>query len=66
MQVTRMSLPFCFNERVIEFCNGLCWHPEKPLTELVLSYGFKDCEARVATVDATEVDFMLERGHVYD
>jgi hypothetical protein len=65
MRVTRMSLPFCFHERVIEFCNGMCWAPETPLAELVISYGFKDSEARIATISADEVDAMLEDGHVF-
>jgi hypothetical protein len=65
MRVTRMSLPFCFNERVIEFCGGMCWAPETPQADLVISYGFKDNEARIGTVDAAEVERALERGHVY-
>jgi len=65
MRVLRMSLPFCFNERVIEFCGGMCWAPGTPQADLVISYGFKDNEARIATVDAAEVDRALERGHVY-
>jgi glycosyltransferase involved in cell wall biosynthesis len=66
MRVTRMSLPFCFNEQVIEFCGGMCWNAETPLAELVISYGYKDNEARIATVSADEVDSMLERGHDFN
>jgi len=65
MSVTRMSLPFCFHDRVIEFCAGMCWHPEKPLAELIVSYGYRDSEARIGVLDAVEVDRALEQGHVY-
>jgi tetratricopeptide (TPR) repeat protein len=65
MSVRRMSLPFCFHDRVIEFCGGMCWAPEAPLAELVVSYGYRDNEARIATVNADEVDRLLDQGHVY-
>jgi hypothetical protein len=43
----------------------MCWAPETPLAELVLSYGYKDCEARLAVVSADDVDAMLEDGHAF-
>lgn len=49
-----LSLPFVFNDRVIEFAAGLARHPTKKDT-LVISYGFEDNEARVATVSEAEV-----------
>ena len=38
---------------------ALCWHPDGK--RLVISYGFKDCEARLATVDPEEVISMAKR-----
>jgi tetratricopeptide (TPR) repeat protein len=66
MKVKRMSLPWVFHDRVIEFCGGMCWAPDTPLADLVISYGYKDCEARLATVSADDVDALLQQGHVYD
>jgi hypothetical protein len=48
-----ISTPFVFNEKEIEFAAGMCWHPNGD--KLVISYGFKDAEARIATIDVTEV-----------
>lgn len=53
----RFSRPFYFNDKAIEFCAGMCWHPSHD--QLVISYGHKDCSARIATVDATEVEKFL-------
>lgn len=57
MKVKRMSLPFYLNEKAIEFVAGMCFHPVR--NELVISYGFKDEEARIATVCADEVETLL-------
>ena len=51
--VVKISKPFGFHEKTIEYAMGLCWHPD--VKRLVISYGFKDCEARLATVDPEEV-----------
>jgi len=51
--VVKISKPFGFHEKTIEYAMGLCWHPDGK--RLVISYGFKDCEARLATVDPDEV-----------
>lgn len=51
--VLRISKPFGFHEKTIEYAMGLCWHPDGK--RLVISYGFKDCEARLATIDPDEV-----------
>src|ERR1019366_3488265 len=53
----KLSLPFCFNDKGIEFCAGLCWSPNG--VDLVISYGYKDEEARIATVSAVEVEKFL-------
>lgn len=51
------SLPFFFNEKAIEFCAGMCWAPNA--VDLVISYGYKDEEARIALVKADEVESFL-------
>jgi glycosyltransferase involved in cell wall biosynthesis len=56
-RLMRVSQPFVFDDKQIEFCAGLCWHPDDD--QLVLSYGSRDCEARIATVDHKEVSRML-------
>jgi len=53
----RLSVPFCFHDRQIEFAAGLAAHPNG--VDLVVSYGVRDCEARIARVAATEVSAML-------
>jgi len=53
----RLSDPFCFHAQQIEFAAGLAMHPNG--LDLVVSYGVRDCEARIARVDATEVSAML-------
>lgn len=50
--VVKVSKPFVFHDKQIEFCAGLCVHPDGK--RLVISYGVKDNSAWVATVDATE------------
>lgn len=49
----RLSLPFVFQDRVIEFCAGLTRAPNT--SDLVISYGYKDEEARIATVSEADV-----------
>lgn len=52
-----LSMPFFFQDRQIEFAAGLCWHPDG--RRLIMSYGVRDHEAWLATVDATEVAEMV-------
>lgn len=52
-----LSLPFVFHEKQIEFCAGLAWHPDGE--RIMLSYGVKDSEAWIVTVDAMDVNGML-------
>ena len=56
-KLNRLSRPFVFNEKVIEFCAGMCWHPDNE--HLVISYGFRDAEARIAKVHASDVERFL-------
>jgi hypothetical protein len=66
----RVSRPFFFKDKVIEFVAGLCWHPGVEVedatekTELIISFGFRDCEAWLARVSATEVWSFVCQGHV--
>jgi hypothetical protein len=62
-RIKAVSLPFCFHDREIEFCAGMCWHRNE--TQMVISYGVRDCEARIATVDVAEIQRMLDGGHRY-
>lgn len=53
----RFSLPFFFNAKEIEFCAGLAQRMYS--TQLVISYGFKDEDARIATVNTADVEKFL-------
>jgi glycosyltransferase involved in cell wall biosynthesis len=57
----RLSMPFVFFERQIEFCAGLAQHPNQ--SDLILSFGVRDAEAYVATVSMEEVAHMLWKFH---
>jgi glycosyltransferase involved in cell wall biosynthesis len=61
MTLRRISLPFVFYARQIEFCAGLCAHPNG--SDLVLSFGVRDAEAHLATVNIEEVSTMLWKFH---
>jgi len=58
MKPIAVSLPFCFLDKVIEFAAGLCWSGGN---ELMVSFGFKDCEPWIGTVSAIEVQRSLCR-----
>lgn len=51
----RISPPFYFNEKAIEFAAGMAFHKDK----LVISYGFKDAEPWIATISDEDLDRML-------
>lgn len=53
----RLSLPFVFYAKQIEFCAGLALHPNRE--DLILSFGVRDEEAHLATVNVEEVSTML-------
>jgi hypothetical protein len=59
----RVSPPFFFKDKVIEFVAGLAWHPDSQESvepTFIISFGFRDCEAWLARVPASEVwDFIL-------
>lgn len=60
-RLSRVSRPFYFKDKVIEFVAGLSWHPDHHGVispggkDLIISFGFKDCEAWLARVAAYEV-----------
>lgn len=51
--VRAISKPFVLHGKQIEFVAGLAWHPDGK--RLMLSYGVRDCEAWIATVNALHV-----------
>lgn len=57
LDVYSISKPFFFQDKVIEFAAGLCWHPDK--AHLLISYGFKDEKAMIAQVRADDVLTMV-------
>ena len=57
-ELRRISKPFVFFDRQIEFCAGLARHPNGE--QLLLSFGVRDAEAWIATIERTEVSAMLE------
>lgn len=59
-RLRRLSQPFVFFARQIEFCAGLA---QLPNGKLLVSFGVRDAEAWVATIDAHEVSHMLWKFH---
>jgi len=51
--VQRITKPFYFHDKVIEFVAGVAWHPNGQ--SVMISYGREDKEAWIATVDANEL-----------
>lgn len=58
-RLRRISKPFVFLDRQIEFCAGLARDPNEPA--FLLSFGVRDAEAWVARVNVEEVSAMLSR-----
>ncbi|TPL74003.1 glycosyltransferase [Mesorhizobium sp. B2-3-15] len=56
--VRKVSRPFFFNKRGVEFAAGLAWHPDE--RRLLISYSVTDSESWIATVDEAEVRSLLE------
>jgi glycosyltransferase involved in cell wall biosynthesis len=55
--VRRITKPFVLHEKQIEFVAGAVWHPVYP--KLVISYGYQDKEARLATIDMDQLERFL-------
>ena len=59
----RVSRPFFFSAKGVEFVAGLAWHPDAK--RLLISYCVADRESWIATVDAAEVaDALEDVGHL--
>lgn len=54
----KVSRPFYFNEKGVEFAAGLAWHPDEK--RLLISYSVADSECWIATIDEADVGGMLE------
>jgi hypothetical protein len=54
----KVSRPFFFNEKGIEYATGLAWHPDGE--RLLISYGVTESESWIATVSAAEVEAFLD------
>jgi hypothetical protein len=52
-----VSRRFCLQQPGVEFASGLAWHPDRG--RLLISFGIRDCEAWLATVDADDVRAIL-------
>jgi glycosyltransferase involved in cell wall biosynthesis len=61
LELRRLSLPFVFEAKQIEFCAGLAFHPNG--SDFILSYGVRDAEAHFAKVNMEEVAQMLWKFH---
>jgi len=57
-RLCRVSRPFFFHKKGVEFAAGLAWHPDGE--RLLISFGVADTEAWIATVNAEEVRGVLE------
>jgi glycosyltransferase involved in cell wall biosynthesis/predicted GH43/DUF377 family glycosyl hydrolase len=57
-RLRRVSRPFFFKRKGVEFAAGLVWHPDGK--HLLISFGVGDGEAWIATVNASEVRRLLE------
>jgi len=54
----KVSRPFFFNKKGVEFAAGLAWHPDE--RRLLISYGVADSESWIASVAAEDVSDLLE------
>lgn len=60
-KLQRLSKPFVFFERQVEFCSGLAAHPNG--RDLLISFGVRDAEAWVATVSIEDIALLLWSAH---
>ncbi|WP_456734380.1 glycosyltransferase [Bradyrhizobium sp. USDA 3364] len=56
--LSRLSRPFYFKDKGVEFAAGLAWHPDG--RRLLVSYGVADSESWIASIEAAEVRASLE------
>lgn len=53
LELKRLTRPFCFDDKVIEFGAGLCWHPDRE--RIVISYGVRDREAKIGILHHSDL-----------
>jgi len=56
-KVTKITPPFVFRDKFIEFAAGMCEHPDGK--RYVISFGYRDREACISTVDISDVERFL-------
>jgi glycosyltransferase involved in cell wall biosynthesis len=56
-EVDKITPPFCFRDKEIEFAAGMCLHPDEK--RYVISFGYRDREACIGTVDLSDVERLL-------
>ncbi|WP_198019252.1 glycosyltransferase [Mesorhizobium sp. LNHC229A00] len=54
----KVSRPFFFDKKGVEFAAGLAWHPDE--RQLLISYSITDSQSWIATVEEAEVRSLLE------
>ncbi|UCI19170.1 hypothetical protein FJ970_29815 [Mesorhizobium sp. B2-1-8] len=54
----KVSRPFFFDKKGVEFAAGLAWHPDE--RRLLISYSVTDSESWIATVEEAEVRSLLQ------
>jgi len=57
-RLRKLSRPFFFNKKGVEFAAGLAWHPDG--SRLLVSYSVADRDSWIATVEAADVRGALE------
>lgn len=55
-RLRKISRPFYLHDKQIEFVAGLARHPDG---RFIISYGVRDCEAWIATVNYNEIEWVL-------
>jgi hypothetical protein len=56
-RVTKITPPFVFRDKFIEFAAGMCEHPDGK--RYVISFGYRDAEACISSVDISDVERLL-------
>lgn len=55
LNLRSVSLPFCFEEKGIEFCSGMALYEDG----VVLTYGINDCQARMCKVSRSTINLAV-------
>jgi glycosyltransferase involved in cell wall biosynthesis len=56
-KILKITKPFVFEDKEIEFAAGMCWHPST--SDIVISYGHKDSSARIGKINHKAIERML-------